>query len=57
MLLGKLLREFFLVEGCGFEHGEDDVAAARGDAHDSGVVLPALGVFPGVVGPGDRVMA
>ena len=40
--LGQVLRLGFLVGGLGFEHGEDDVAAASGDADDGGVVAFAL---------------
>ena len=40
--LGQVLRLGFLVGGLGFEHGEDDVAAASGDADDGGVVAFAF---------------
>ena len=40
--LGQVLRLGFLVGGLGFEHGEDDVAAASGDADHGGVVAFAL---------------
>ena len=40
--LGQVLRLGCLVGGLGFEHGEDDVAAASGDADDGGVVAFAL---------------
>jgi hypothetical protein len=51
------LGSLFLVEGSVFEHGEDDVAAAPGEADDGGVVFRALGAFPVVVGLGRRVVA
>ena len=34
------------------EHGQDDVAATAGQAHDGGVVLLAFGAFAVVEGPG-----
>ena len=40
--LGQGLGLGFLVGGLGFEHGEDDVAAASGDADHGGVVAFAL---------------
>ena len=40
--LGQGLGLGCLVGGLGFEHGEDDVAAASGDADDGGVVAFAL---------------
>ena len=40
--LGQVLRLGCLVGGLGFEHGEDDVAAASGDADHGGVVAFAL---------------
>ena len=40
--LGQVVRLWRLVGGLGFEHGEDDVAAASGDADDGGVVAFAL---------------
>ena len=40
--LGQVLGLGFLVGGLGFEHGEDDVAAASGDADHGGVVAFAL---------------
>ena len=40
--LGQGLGLGFLVGGLGFEHGEDDVAAASGDAGHGGVVAFAL---------------
>jgi hypothetical protein len=51
MLLIKRLGVFFPVEGSVFEHGEDDVASAPGEANDGGVVFFALCAFPVVVGP------
>ena len=45
-----------LVGGSGFEHGEDDVAAASGDADDGGVVAFAFGSFGLVVGAGGGVV-
>jgi hypothetical protein len=46
------LGNFFLVEGSIFEHGEDDVAAAPGEADDGSVVFLPFGAFPLVVGLG-----
>ena len=40
--LGQGLGLGWLVGGSGFEHGEDDVAAASGDADDGGVVAFAF---------------
>ena len=40
--LGQVLRLWRLVGGLGFEHGEDDVAAASGDADHGGVVAFAF---------------
>ena len=40
------------VGGGGFEHGEDDVASASGEADDGGVVFLAFGPFSLVVGLG-----
>ena len=40
-----------LVVGVVAEHGEDDVAAAAGQAHDRGVVVFALGTFAVVERP------
>ena len=40
--LGQGLGLGFLVGGLGFEHGEDDVAAASGDPDHGGVVAFAL---------------
>ena len=40
--LGQGLGLGFLVGGLGFEHGEDDVAAASGDADHGGVVAFGL---------------
>ena len=47
---GQVLGLGWLVGGFGFEHGEDDVAAASGDADDGGVVAFAFGSFGLVVG-------
>ena len=45
-----------VVGGLVFEHGEDEVAAATGDADDGGVVVFAFGSFALVVGLGVRVV-
>jgi hypothetical protein len=44
-----------LVEGLVAEDGEQDVAAASGEADEGGVVFLAFGVFVVVVGAADRV--
>ena len=46
----------WLVGGLGFEHGQDDVAAASGDADHGGVVAFAFGSFALVVGAGVGVV-
>ena len=59
VVLGGLGHGFWLgwlVGGLGLEHGEDDVAAASGDADDCGVVAFAFGSFALVVGAGVGVV-
>jgi len=45
-----------VVWGDGFEHGEDEVASASGDADDGGVVFLSFGSFALVVGACVRVV-
>ena len=45
-----------VVGGLVFEHGEDEVAAAAGDADDGGVVVYSFCSFALVVGPGCGVV-
>lgn len=43
------------VELAVFEHGEQDIDSAPGEADECGVVFLALGSFPVVVGPADGI--